>query len=280
MTEPIRLHELYPGVFWQEVPSATIPPYRGTACYWLTDGRRAWLVDAGDGSPAAHAHLLEAHRALSAPELEYVIVTHWHRDHSGGARGLVDALGAVAVAHPIDARQIAVVLDDAPVFEPPAALGATAPGRHAVELIHAPGHTPGQVNVWLPDLALLLAGDNVLGRSTSVIVPPDGHLRTYEKTLDRLLALEPGMIGPGHGEPITDGMGALRYYRSHRAEREQQVLHLLGEGRKSLMALAEAVYAGEAPETVAVGRLMLSAHVEALLEEGRIGEEGGQYFLR
>ncbi len=267
---PLDLREIAPGIFWQEVPSATIPPYSATACYWVVGGGHAWLVDAGDDSPAAKAALLAAHEALHAPRLERVIVTHWHRDHSGGARGLQDRLGARVVAHPDDAHRVRLVLPDPPVFEGPETLPGQAPGGHTVTLVHAPGHTAGQINVWFSGLRLLLAGDNVLGRTTTVIVPPDGHLRTYQKTLARLIALSPRLIGPGHGEPLADGGDVLQWYAQHRADREAQVLAILAGGPHTLLELAEAVYAGEGPDTVAAGKLMLSAHLEALMEEGRV----------
>jgi len=282
MAEPAspRLVEMSPMVFWQAVPSRTMPPYHDTACYWITDGRTAWLVDAGDGGPAGAAALAAAHQALGAPHLEFVVVTHWHRDHSGGVRALTASLGARAVAHPLDAARIAEILPDAPPFEPAAALPPTGPGGISVALIHAPGHTRGQLNVWLPDAGVLLAGDNVLGRTTSVIVPPDGDLRTYQATLQALMDLRPRRIGPGHGNPIDDAMGVLGYYRQHRLERERQLLELLAAGPKSLTALAEAIYRGQPPETVLAGRYMLTAHTEALLAEGRIREKNGEYFLR
>ncbi len=268
------LRQIVPGIYWQEVPSETIPPYQGTACYWIVGEGRAWLVDAGDDSPQAAAALWAAHRALDAPRLEQVIVTHWHRDHSGGARGLQEALGASVVAHADDARRVAMVLAAPPVFAAPDTLPGHAPGGHAVRVVHAPGHTAGQINLWFSESRLLLAGDNVLGRTTTVIVPPDGHLRTYQKTLQMLTELSPRLIGPGHGEPLPDGVRVLQWYARHRVEREQQVLALLATGPKTLGRLAQAVYAGEGPDTLAAGQFMLSAHLEALLEEGRITRAG------
>ena len=49
---------------------------------------------------------------------------------------------------------------------------------------------------------------------------------------------------------------------------------LLATGPKTLGRLAQAVYAGEGPDTLAAGQFMLSAHLEALLEEGRITRAG------
>jgi ribonuclease/clavin/mitogillin len=273
-----RMMVMTDGVIWQEVPGRTLPPYAGTACYWLVDGGHAWLVDTGDGQPAALEALRAAWEDLGMPEVEAIVVTHWHTDHTGTAAAAGRLFGAPVFLSVADAETALHHLDDAPPFHDPAELPA-GPGALRVEVLEAPGHTAGQLNLWLPEKQVLLAGDNVLGRGTSVVVPPDGHLRTYQATLRRLMALNPARIGPGHGPPLDDGIGVLRYYLDHRQERENQVLARLAQGPCTAQEVAQAVYAGEAPETVALGRLMLMAHLEALVEEGRVAEDHGAYHV-
>jgi len=274
----VRMETMTDGVVWQEVPGRTLPPYGGTACYWLVDGGHAWLVDTGDGQTAALEALKAGWERLGAPQVDAIVVTHWHTDHTGTAAAAARLFGAPVFLSAADATTALRHLTDAPSFQNPANL-PHGPGTLRVEVLEAPGHTAGQVNLWLPEQRVLLAGDNVLGRGTSVVVPPDGHLRTYQETLRRLLALNPTRIGPGHGPPLADGVGVLRYYLDHRQDRENQVLARLAQGPSTAQEVAEAVYAGESPETVALGRLMLMAHLEALVEEGRVAEDHGVYRL-
>jgi glyoxylase-like metal-dependent hydrolase (beta-lactamase superfamily II) len=272
------LRLLAPHIWWQEVPSRTLPPYRGTACYWLVKNNRAWLVDAGDGDEPGRLALEEGWTVLGRPRLEAILITHWHLDHSGGAGYAAARFGAPVYLHGHDAATVTAHLPTAPPWRDPGQL-PPGPGGLVVRALNAPGHTAGQVNLWLPDAGVLLAGDNVLGLGTSLVVPPDGHLRTYEATLRRLQDLGPTMIGPGHGPPLADGGAVLAGYLAHRRDRERQVLDRLAEAPATAHELALYVYRGEAPETVALGRMMLGAHLDALADEGRVVQHDGRYRL-
>jgi glyoxylase-like metal-dependent hydrolase (beta-lactamase superfamily II) len=89
--------------------------------------------------------------------------------------------------HPADRAAVLPDCADARPFLP----GAYHIGAVPVDVLHMPGHTPGQLNLWLPTERTLLAGDNVLGDTTSVVVPPAGDLHAYRATLERLAALNP-----------------------------------------------------------------------------------------
>ena len=70
-----------------------------------------------------------------------------------------------------------------------------------------PAHTGGDVVVWLPAERVLAAGDAV-----SAIVPmaaPSADLRRWSASLDRLLALNPRVLVPGHGQ-VQTGVELLR----------------------------------------------------------------------
>jgi glyoxylase-like metal-dependent hydrolase (beta-lactamase superfamily II) len=72
-------------------------------------------------------------------------------------------------------------------------------GGRKVTLLHpGPGHTDHDVAVHVPDTAVLFAGDLVEQGA-----PPEiGHLADWPQAIENLLALRPGTIVPGHGEPV------------------------------------------------------------------------------
>jgi glyoxylase-like metal-dependent hydrolase (beta-lactamase superfamily II) len=74
-------------------------------------------------------------------------------------------------------------------------------GDLTVQLIATPGHTPDHVSVWIPELRLILAGDAAEFPFPYVDRPV--NLPALRDSLRRLVALEPFMVLPCHGETTT-----------------------------------------------------------------------------
>ncbi len=95
-----------------------------------------------------------------------------------------------------------------------------------MRVVATPGHSADSVSLLLPADGVLLTGDTVLGRGTTVIAG-DGNLGDYLGSLDRLRALADGaglrLLLPGHGPVLPDPAGTLDYYIGHRGERLDQV---------------------------------------------------------
>ena len=80
-------------------------------------------------------------------------------------------------------------------------------GNKPVELIEVgPAHTKGDILVHVPDDKTVFTGDILFIDSTPIIWA--GPVSNWIAALDRILALEPEIIVPGHG-PITDKAGVL-----------------------------------------------------------------------
>jgi ribonuclease/clavin/mitogillin len=260
------------GVYRTRAPGRTLAPYRATECYWIGEGE-VLLVDTGDGQAAAQEALDSDWEALGRPRVAGIVVTHRHGDHVGGLAWAQRKWPTAPVyVHPREADAVRpwaslperlVLLHEGPLEA----------GGMRVEVLHAPGHTPGQINLWLAAERLLVAGDNVLGNTTSVIVPPDGDLLAYLQTLRRLLALGPARIAPGHGDLVTDGVGYLTYYLAHRAERERQVLTLLAAGLGTAEELAERIYADQPEAARRAGVAMTRGQLAALVAQGRVVQD-------
>jgi glyoxylase-like metal-dependent hydrolase (beta-lactamase superfamily II) len=67
-----------------------------------------------------------------------------------------------------------------------------------------PGHTSGDTIVHVPDADVVFAGDLVFACDTPLIWA--GPVASWLSALDRILALKPAIIVPGHG-PVTDADG-------------------------------------------------------------------------
>lgn len=76
-------------------------------------------------------------------------------------------------------------------------------GKTTVQLLHfGPAHTPGDLVVWLPQQKILFAGDIVYTERLLAVIPI-GNSANWVQAFDKLAALNPKTIVPGHGRPTT-----------------------------------------------------------------------------
>ena len=180
------------------------------AIYLLSFDGHAALVDAGTGR--AQARRLGHLAALGVPpgQIDYLLLTHCHYDHTGGARGLRDRLGCPVVAHELDAGFLeqgdnevtaaswyGAKLSPCPVDRRLNQIWQTLPlGERSITALHIPGHSPGSL-AYLTESEgqTVLFGQDVHG-------PLDLRLRSnrtdYRASLERLLALEADILCEGH----------------------------------------------------------------------------------
>ena len=80
-----------------------------------------------------------------------------------------------------------------------------------------PGHTAGDVVVHVPDAGVVFAGDLVFACDTPLMWA--GPVESWLSALDRILALRPSLVVPGHG-PVTDESGVrdLAHYLQYVAD--------------------------------------------------------------
>lgn len=232
---------------------------------YTLEGTNTWVVGEGpalviDPGPDIPAHLEEVARV--AGPVGAVLVTHDHPDHAPAAAGFALRMGAPLYAFRLEGAEH---LRDGQTLQV---------GALALEAIHTPGHTSDHVAVHLPAEHALFTGDAVLGRGTSFIDPPDGDLTQYLRSLKRMQELDPRTLYPGHGPVVLDGPRKLQEYVDHRAEREAQILELIGGAPQTIMGMVTAIYAEHPPEVQALAARSVLAHLLKLQNEGRVERDG------
>ncbi len=76
-------------------------------------------------------------------------------------------------------------------------------GKTTVQLLYfGPAHTPGDLAVWLPQQEILFAGDIVYTERLLAVIPI-GNSANWVQAFDKLAALNPKTIVPGHGRSTT-----------------------------------------------------------------------------
>jgi glyoxylase-like metal-dependent hydrolase (beta-lactamase superfamily II) len=116
--------------------------------------------------------------------------------------------------------------------------------------------------------------------STVVINPPDGDMRAYLASLEKLFAVDIAIIAPGHGYLIGAPQKEVKRLIAHRLAREAKVAAALGRrGQATLDELLPDVYDDVPPRLHPVAARSLSAHLDKLVAEGRVRLAAGRYIL-
>ncbi len=231
-----------------------------------------------DPGPDDTRHL-DAICAAAGASIRWILVTHTHPDHSPLTRRLAERTQArvIGLPPPGDGRQ-----DD--TFAPQILPGdgeRLVLGDATLIAIHTPGHASNCVCYLLESERLLFTGDHVLEGVSPVILPPDGDMSAYLRSLDKLNFHGFNRIAPGHGGVMERGREILASLLAHRLDREARVLRSLQRlSAANLDELTAAVYDDVAVERHGWARLTLEAHLIKLAHEGRAGESGGLWRLR
>lgn len=247
----------------------------GTGTYLIgrsTPGASVAVIDPG---PSDNAHLAALLGAVEGRTVSLVLLTHTHRDHAPLARPLATFTGATILAArpPLRTQHVSGVLDedDDHEFQPDIILedGEIITGDGwSLEAVFTPGHASNHVAFALLEENALFSGDHVMGWSTTVVAPPDGNMRDYMASLDKVIARDFDTLWPTHGPPIRDVKPFLEAYRAHRLEREAQIVARLRAGDRTIAQMVEALYAAVDRALWPAASLSVLAHLIKLVEEG------------
>lgn len=196
-------------------------PYDCTV-YLLDGGGECALIDAGAGiePQLILKNILIA--GFSHSQIKYILLTHGHGDHAGGAAALAEACGAKVYAmEPVDrfvskgdlkALSIEIAIDSG-IYEkdylftpcPVQPLNANDiifVGSLSLEVVASEGHSDGHCCFLLKEgeEKILFSGD-VIQCGGKIALQPiwDCNLQKYIKTINNLEKLHPDVLLPGHG---------------------------------------------------------------------------------
>jgi glyoxylase-like metal-dependent hydrolase (beta-lactamase superfamily II) len=205
---------------------------------FVVTARSVVVIDTTEGVQGASAALAELRKICPLP-VSYIIYTHHHTDHLGGAR-VFHAPGTQIIAHrslpeelakmnrlrasrrrrreshpqdavagtpePPDDSEEAPALDG---YVPPDILfddrHCFEEGGVVLELSHAPGETVDHLAVWLPEQRVLFPGDLFTNSFPMLGTPmyPDQPVHAWVKSLERLRALRARYLVPSRSRPLA-----------------------------------------------------------------------------
>ena len=220
---------------------------------WIVGRDPAWLIDPG---PALDEHVRALQDELRARGgLGAIVLTHDHHDHTQAVPAIAESFAGALVA--ASRGEVDVVLSDGDQLGP-------------LTAISTPGHASDHLAFLLTGRAVLFSGDAVLGEGSTIILPEPGALAGYLRALERLKALQPEVILPGHGPVVSDPIAKLDEYIAHRLERERLLIDALASGRRTVDELLDAAWSDVAPPMRPAAAVALAAHLDKLEDEGRL----------
>lgn len=183
---------------------------------YLLDDDDPIVVDAGSGMHIGTT-LEEISKIVPLRSIGRIVLTHSHYDHIGGAEAMSEATGATVYLHRTEAELIQAgdmsltlskmfgkgisKLDISPLDEGE----SLSCGSTRLEVVHAPGHSPGSIALVDRSGASAIVGDTVfcdggVGRWDL----PGGDLAELRSSIKQLGALGLKSMYPGHGS-YADG---------------------------------------------------------------------------
>lgn len=166
------------------------------------------LIDAGMNA----LPVISAIKKFKVKNLDRIILTHCHHDHTGAVNEVVAATGARVYIHEADADLLGndsyvgarIFGEDCPMIKADVRLKEGDKidlGANVLEVLHTPGHTPGCICLYERETKSLFSGDTVfpqgnIGRTDLRGGDPDSLVRSIK----RLTELEVAVLYPGHME--------------------------------------------------------------------------------
>ena len=181
---------------WQSLASNNCNSY-------LINGPFKILIDPG------HQHLftqlqdsLES-MDIQLRDIDLIIATHIHPDHVEAVQSF-SSLSTMVTMHEIEYSYFKETLSRTYDFQPDFLLreGLLKAGDAELEVIHAPGHSPGSICVYWPFHKALFAGDVIFEQGVGRTDLPGGSGDQLKNSIKRLSALNIELLLPGHGNII------------------------------------------------------------------------------
>ncbi|HET6980010.1 MAG TPA: MBL fold metallo-hydrolase [Pyrinomonadaceae bacterium] len=259
------------------VRTPTRPPATHTCCYLVHNSKEILVFDPGspyEDEQEALASCLDE-MIGEGRRVREIIITHLHPDHVGGVNALKAHLGGSV---PVAAHaKTAEALDDIHVdhlIEDNELITLEGEPQITLRALHTPGHALGHLCFHDADRGVLMTGDNIVGVGSVLIDPPQGNMRVYLDSLERMRSLSglTVLLG-GHGPAVAAPYQKIDEYIRHRLERERNILDAVHAGATTPKEIVARVYTDVSPKAYGMAERAVIAHLEKLKDDGLVSTD-------
>lgn len=201
-----------------QVISLTVGPL-STNCYILVceESRESAIIDPGFNKIDEEFVLEKI--CEQKLRVKYIINTHGHLDHISGNAKVKEETKAIIAVHYYDADMLTDPEKNLSrmlglnIISPPADLvlrdgDKLRVGRHEIQVLHTPGHTPGSISLYLGEEKIVFTGDTLFAGSIGrTDLPGSSYEELISSIKKKLLTLpDETRVYPGHGPETTIGV--------------------------------------------------------------------------
>lgn len=287
-------------------------------CYLIEDDPLT-LVDVGPNSGESLTALEAAlgEHDVRVEELERIVITHHHSDHLGLVGIIAERSGAEVCAldllapvvedftayaerndelaqslmrrHGVGADVVTVLAavskayrgwnGSAPVGRRLTDGGELGFAGRTFEVLHRPGHSPGDTVFFDHADGTLLAGDHLIKHISSnplISAPLVGErtsaLLTYMTSLRATQAMPVRTVLPGHGDEFGEHAALIEERFALHERRARKIAALIAERPRSAHAIAQAIWGNVAVTQAFLTLSEVLGHIDLLLERGEVTE--------
>lgn len=280
--EPTRRIEFHPNYICFPVRTPTRPPATHTNCYLIYTSREILVIDPGSPYEDEQIALVKCVDDLIAEgrEVREIVLTHVHPDHVAGVNALNKHLqerhgrACQVAAHAETAESLKNQFSVDRLINDDEVL--TIAGEPSINLraLHTPGHARGHLCFHDERTGALLSGDNIVGYGSVLIDPPEGDMRDYLNSLERMRALSKlSVLFGGHGPAIANAHEKIDEYINHRLLREEMILIAVREGAATPKEIVARAYVDVPPKAHALAERAVLAHLEKLEADGLVSRD-------
>jgi glyoxylase-like metal-dependent hydrolase (beta-lactamase superfamily II) len=252
------------GVFITALKTPTLPPATHTNCV-LVGHEGLFVIDPGSDDEEELARLRKHidHLMELGASVQAVLLTHSHRDHTGGAQFVRETYSVPVWAHEKTAAQVNFPIDrhigHGEILESPGDPG------WPLRVLHTPGHDPGHLCFFEESTQTLICGDMVANPGSIVVSQASGgDMAVFIESLESLLAVNSRLLIPAHGQAFAEPNNALQEHIDHRLWRENKVKEAYESGHTTMDALLTASYDDAPKQVLPLALHSLKSHLAKL----------------
>ena len=253
----MKIESLRPGLSRVEIPSPTLPPATCTNAWILGEDDIIVVDPAGKDNDVKD----QFRELLFLKNIRAIFLTHHHTDHICGVTHLANATGAEIWASDWTRQKTGLKIDrliyENDVIETP---------YDKWRALLTPGHAAGHLCLSSEENGDIVAGDMVAGVGTILLAKPEGCLKKYFNSLNRLIEENPRRLLPAHGPAITPAIPYLKHYITHRQMRNTQIMAALETRTLKVDEIAKMVYSDLPKAFMPLAIMQIDCHLQWLMD--------------